>query len=262
MAMLGVLALLVVACASTPQASSRSRGTPTVSASPSFDDEFDGTSLTSEWVALDRQGDTGNQEIECYRPQNASVTGGDLVLTTRVGGGCGDSSAMVQWRSFRMHYGTLEVRALLPGGTGTWPAIWLLGSDCQQSNISTADNVGTCDWPQPGSDEIDFVEILGSNDGTVNEAVHREGSNPSCGPSVSNVSASWHDYELAWTPSSLTWLIDGRTTCTMTSSIPQDPMFLIINTALGGAGGSLNPSTLPQQMKVDWVRVYAPGGRP
>lgn len=188
--------------------------------------------------------------------------GGDLVLTTRAGGACADTSAMVQWRSFDVRYGTIEVRALMPGGTGTWPAIWLLGSNCQQSNLTTADNVGACDWPQPGSDEIDIAEILQGRETTVNQALHREDTNMTCSPSVADVTATWHTYGLVWTPSSLTWRIDGRTTCTTTRSVPQSPMFLILNTAVGGVGGGqVAASTLPQSMQVDWVRVY-PGVQP
>jgi hypothetical protein len=70
------------------------------------------------------------------------------------------------------------------------------------------------------------------------------------------VSQNWHVYQLVWTPDSLTWKIDGVTTYSVTSGVPSTPMFLLIETALGGiAGGTIDDSTLPQTMLIDYVRV-------
>ena len=87
-----------------------------------FFDDFDQMTLGDAWIALNRHGDYGNNEIHCYSPANAQLTGGNLVLTAKAESqSCGDSqhapsrsdytSAMVQWRSFNFTYGTVEFKA-------------------------------------------------------------------------------------------------------------------------------------------------------
>jgi beta-glucanase (GH16 family) len=236
-----------------------------------FDDEFSGHTLPTTW-SVAQGSNQSNAERECYRPGNVSVSGGFLNETAVVGRTCGAYcpptstnlcpfiSGGVQWANFSFTYGTVTVRAKFAGGIGAWPAIWLLGSNCQQPSWLTS----TCDWPSPGSDEIDIAEILGSNDRRVNEAIHTEDSygsdvDPRCEPLVSAANKQWHTYSLIWAPDSLTWKIDGVQTCQMTTSIPTTPMFLIINTAVGGTGaGRVEPSTLPQTTEIDYVRVTQP----
>jgi beta-glucanase (GH16 family) len=224
-----------------------------------FDDEFNATSLdTNAWVAVNRPGDTSNAEQQCYKPDNASVTGGNLVILTKVDSSCAGysyTSAMVQWKSFNFLYGYVEVRAKLAGGTGPWPAIWMLGWNCQQSNV-TDPNI--CPWPQPGSDEVDIAEILGSNHNNVNRQIFSSNGNASCTPAfVSDVSQNWHTYGLTWSAGKVVWTVDGASSCTITgASVPSNPMFLMINTAIGGfGGGTINAATLPQSSFIDYVRV-------
>jgi beta-glucanase (GH16 family) len=226
-----------------------------------FDDEFSGSSLeTTRWVAMNRPGDSSNSELQYYLPSNVALSNGLLNITSKVGSqsGYNYTSGMVQWKSFNFTYGTVEVRAKMAGGKGTWPAIWFLGYNCQQTNVNSADNIPPCNWSAPGSDEIDFVEILGSDHTHVNQQIHSGSNNGGCSASVSDVSQNWHIYTLIWAPGSLTWKIDGVTTCQVTSGVPSTPMFLLINTAMGGAGGSVDTSTLPQMMSVDYVRVTSP----
>jgi beta-glucanase (GH16 family) len=169
------------------------------------------------------------------------------------------TSGAIQMRSFSFTYGTVEFRSKESGGSGTWPAEWLLGSNCQQTNVASADNVPPCDWPKPGSDEIDIAEIMGHDLSTVNQGIHSGGNNAGCRASTTDVSQNWHTYQLVWSPGSLVWKIDGAVTCTQTVGVPTTPMFLIINTAVGGSGGgSVDPSTLPQTHQVDYVRVSRP----
>jgi hypothetical protein len=236
-----------------------------------FDDEFSGNTLSSSWSAAFGS-NPNNRERECYQPRNVSVSGGFLNETAVVGRSCGAdcpptstvvcpfTSGGVQWTNFSFTYGTVTVRAKFAGGIGAWPAIWLLGSDCQQPNWLTS----TCDWPSPGSNEIDIAEILGSNDRRVNQSLHTEDSYGSvvlskCEPLVSAANRQWHTYSLTWAPESLTWRIDGVQTCQTTTLIPTTPMFLIINTAVGGVGvGRVKASTLPQTTEIDYVRVTQP----
>jgi len=234
-----------------------------------FSDDFTGATLSTNWVALSRHGDYDNNELECYLPANVFLTGAGLAVTSLAATQtCGDSthspstsaytSGMLQWSRFHFTYGTVEFKAKMPGGQGTWPAVWLLGSDCQASNVLTADNVGTCDWPNPGSEEIDITEIINSDHVHVNQALIGGAVNTNCTAATSDVTQNFHVYRLVWTARSLVWTIDGAETCTLSSGVPSTPMFVIIDTALGGVAGSVSSATLPQTMNVAYITVTQP----
>ena len=227
-----------------------------------FFDDFTGTSVDStQWTVMNREGDQSNSELQCYQPANVVVSAGNLQITSKVqpiacnGTNRRYSSGMVQWTSFNFTYGTVEFRAKMPGGQGPWPAVWMLGSNCQASNIASANNVPPCNWPQPGSDEIDITEILGSNHLAVNQQIHSGVYNWGCGVTTADVSQAFHIYQLEWSAGSLVWKIDGTQTCQITYNVPSTPMFLLMNTAIGGQGGPVDDSTLPQMMSVDYVKV-------
>lgn len=218
--------------------------------------------ISSQWIAMNKFGDTGNGELQCYLPSQDTESGGMLVVATILksvtcaGKSSSYDSGMVTWATFSYTYGTLEFRAKMAGGQGTWPAIWLLGRNCQPMNAAWSATVGNCNWPLPGSDEIDVTEILNSSHGSINQQLHSNGHNDGCTASASDTSQNFHVYQLVWAPGSLKWNVDGKTTCTLAASYaPNTPMFLIINTAMGGAGGSVSNSTLPQQTQVDYVKV-------
>ena len=187
---------------------------------------------------MNQHGDVTNNEPECYTLSNSGESGGVLSETVQLQSvNCPDgyggfiasnyTSGAIQMKSFSFTYGRVDVRAKFAGGIGPWPAIWLLGADCQ---LPTWLSSTSCAWPNPGSDEIDIAEIMGSNLTQVNEQIHSSLGNPSCRPPVSDVSQNWHDYVLDWQPGSLTFQIDGISTCTLTgASVPSHPMFLILN---------------------------------
>jgi beta-glucanase (GH16 family) len=238
------------------------------SASPIFDDEFNSSTLGTQWTALNRPGDSSNSELECYTPANATVGGGILTLTDRAQTGCGHlnyTSAMVQTTAFHFTYGTIVFRAKLPSGQGQWPALWLLGANCQSTNITSADNSGSCQWPVPGSDEIDVFE--GKNTSTTAGYFNlHTGSAPNvddqlqgCNdvPLAIDTHADFHTYVLDWHPGLLQWSIDGVNYCTITNAVPTTSMFLIMNIAVGGNFvGGVDPSAMPQSLQIDYVRVY------
>jgi beta-glucanase (GH16 family) len=235
-----------------------------------FDDEFQGTSLdTRKWIALNRPGDSSNSEQQCYLPSNAQVANGALTLTDRADTSCAGyqyTSAMVQTNSFTFTYGTFEVRARMPSGAGQWPALWLLGANCQATNPTTADNTGACQWPTPGSNEIDLFEGKNTQTTTGFFNLHT-GTSPNlddqafgCNDvSLSiDTSAGYHTYDLIWQPGSLTWQIDGQTYCSTTANVPSTAMFILLNVAVGGTftGLQVDTSVMPQTLSVAYVRVY------
>lgn len=221
--------------------------------------------LSSSWTALNRAGDYSNGEEQCYTPANVQVTGGNLIETFQSQSlKCGDAthspsnfsytSGMVQWTNFNFLHGTLEVRAKV-ANTSLWPAIWLLGADCQASNIQSADNIGTCNWPQSGSDEVDIAEFA-PNDPSSRANVYSGGKSFPCGGKDIGDETQFHVFTFTWTASSLSWAVDGKTTCTESNLVPTRPMFLIINIA---ANNSARPSGLPQTNAVDYVKVTQNG---
>lgn len=240
-----------------------------------FCEDFNETALdTSQWVAMNREGDPTSGEREYLLPSNVSVSNGLLTISSQPAnppiqlgadqppGGFEFSSGLVQWKSFSFTYGTIQYRAKMAGGTATWPAIWLLGADCQQTNLVTANNVGTCNWPAAGSDEIDMTEILVQG-GPINQEIHvGPGNNLSTeNDGCTNVFAptgdpesAFHDYEVDWEPGTVVWKVDGKTTCSVTKSyVPSHPMFLIVNTAIFPSASP--SSSWPQSTQVDYVRV-------
>jgi beta-glucanase (GH16 family) len=244
--------------------------TATATANVIFYDDFTGSTLSTEWVAMNRAGDYSNAEQECYNPSQITVANSNLVITTVAQTStCGDSdhspsqfpflSGMVQWKTFNFTYGTLEFRAITAGGRGSWPAVWLLGYDCQVSNVNSADNVGACNWPNPGSDEIDVLEMSDNNYISVGHDMFVSSGGQACFQNASSdTSQNWHVYTMTWKAGSVTYAIDGTPAgCSHTQNVPTTPMFLIINNAIS-SGWQVVASDYPQTMQVDYVKVTQP----
>jgi beta-glucanase (GH16 family) len=162
------------------------------------------------------------------------------------------------WRSLNFTYGTVTVRAKMPGGQGTWPAIWLLGSNCQATNIVTADtDYSACPAiHSPGYVEIDLTECLGN--AWCQLALAQPSSFPTCGYSLDS---NWHTFTISWTASAISVSVDGRTTgCGFSAAdgyiIPSTPMFLLIQTQT--QSGRPNDSNLPATLQVSSVTVTQP----
>ncbi|HEY7983237.1 MAG TPA: family 16 glycosylhydrolase, partial [Ktedonobacterales bacterium] len=167
----------------------------------------------------------------------------------------------VQWTNFSFTYGTVSYRAKFPSSdTSTWPAIWLLGSNCQATNIVTADvGYDTCPFlGAPGYVEIDMTECYGIS--WCQLALDQPNGFPTC---QYPVDGNWHTYSMNWTPSAISVSVDGVPTgCSYTAAngyvIPQTPMFLLIQTQTGGSGGTPNNNTLPATLQVSNVTVTQP----
>jgi beta-glucanase (GH16 family) len=161
-------------------------------------------------------------------------------------------------------YGTIEVRAKEPGGTGVWPTIFTLGYKWQPSQAATA-NIPGSNWPFGGWSEIDIAEFLQNARTQVNNVAHFETSgSPVQAPLPFNATSRFMVYRLEWSAGALVWSVDAedgagfRTLRTITdpTKIPNVPMYLTINAAIGGIGGGTpNPATFPQTFQVDWIRI-------
>lgn len=222
-------------------------------------DTFSSALNATNWTVIDREGDQSNAETQCYKPANQSIVGGFLRLTMQTQSvTCNThayswTSSMVQWKTYNFRYGTVEFAGTFAGGagsTGTWPAVWMLGVNCQDSNPITADDSGDCVWPTAGSDEIDIAEYSSSARTDVNQQIHSGANNGGCNPSLTDASANSHVYQLIWQAGDLVWKIDGVQTCHVTVGVPSSFMFLIINVAT-----RTTPTGLPQSTNIDYVTI-------
>jgi beta-glucanase (GH16 family) len=241
-----------------------------------FFDDFPGSSVdAAKWSVFDRISDQANGEINCCVPANVSVSGGFLTgVSKHEDHSCGDSqqapvtehytSWHIQQKTAPFLYGTIEVRAKPPGGTGLWPTIWMLGYKWQASQPATA-NIPGHDWPHDGWCEIDIAEFWQNARNQVNCTVH---FNVAGGLHIQalpfDATTRYMVYRLQWSPGSLIWSVDAEDgagfrmlrTVSGAGNVPDVPMYVVINAAIGGTGGGTpNPSTFPQTFSVDWVRV-------
>jgi hypothetical protein len=252
----------------------------TASSNVIFFDDFLGSSLGPAWTVISRHGEYAQGETECNIPQQVAVGSGLLSITAAVGPyTCGDFNTDgsvrhapsswpyvtgdIQWASLNFTYGTVTARAKFPAkATGVWPAIWLLGANCQNTNPYTADiGYSTCPNFGPTYLEVDNVECDLNN--WCQLAMWAGGNFPTCGFNIDPLDSSWHVFSLTWSANSVTETIDGidggcTYTASGTVSIPSGPMFLIIQIQTGGAGGTPNDALLPATLQVDYVKVTQP----
>lgn len=237
-----------------------------------WSDDFDGANGASpdptKWK-LETYADPTDDEKQCYtdRPENSHTDGqGYLVMSAlQVAGNCADgwyrfvTSARLTTQGLESwKYGRFEVRAKMPSGVGTWPAFWALGDDPGQT------------WPTVG--EIDAMEYVGSDPTKVIGTVHGpdeagdewflQGRTEADAP----LSDAMHTYAVQWDHDLVAWYLDGKEYAHVTREEAEAkgewafdrPFYLVLNLAMGGVLGGTIPDdlTYPQEMAVDWVRVY------
>lgn len=233
-----------------------------------WNDEFDytGTPDPSKWGYDLGAGGWGNQEAQHYtnRPENARVEDGHLVIEARredYEGSPYTSARLVSRGKGDFTYGRVEVRASLPAGRGTWPAIWMLPTEWIY---------GDGGWPDNG--EIDILEHVGYEPNEIHANVHTHDFNHQLGNNrgatryVDDVEGTFHVYALEWTPRELRFFYNDdhyftyENTGAGWTAWPFDhPFHLILNIAVGGTWGGaqgIDPTVFPQQMRIDYVRVY------
>jgi beta-glucanase (GH16 family) len=259
-----------------------SRMEPPAELTLAWSDEFNGPTLdATKWNIETGYGDNGwgNDEWQNYTsdPANLRIENGDLIITARSNGTLGKrdgsitSARITTENKLNVRFGKIMARIRVPESEATWPALWALGASFR--------SVG---WPRCG--EIDIMEILNrySDIYTTHATVHwwNEDKNP---PNASPpalwdfvggsrgfdlpLSDDYHVYEAERTAENIIFRIDGITVYVlpidMTMGELADEFFLLLNIAIGGTHGAdpnaTNFST-PQEMRVDWVRVYAEPG--
>ncbi|GHH65102.1 endo-1,3-beta-glucanase [Kitasatospora indigofera] len=242
-----------------------------------WNDDFDGAAGAAadpaRWTQETGGSGYGNHELQYYTggTGNAALDGqGHLVITARKNtdpglscwyGQCQYTSARLNTaRTFTQAYGHFESRIKVPRGQGVWPAFWMLGND-----------LGTVGWPTSG--EIDVMENVGAEPGTVHGTVHGPGYSGGGGigagytlPNGQAFADDFHVFAVDWSPAAITWSVDGHAYQTRTPAdvggnrwVFDHPFFVILNLAVGGDWpGSPNGATaFPQTMTVDYVHTTA-----
>ncbi|MEI7663492.1 MAG: family 16 glycosylhydrolase, partial [Bacteroidota bacterium] len=210
----------------------------------------------------------GNNEIQNYTnlTQNSRQEGGVLIIQALKQGYSWTSARLLTRYKFTFTYGTVVFRAKLPTGSGTWPALWMLGA-----------NLGSVGWPACG--EVDVMEHVGKDPGWVHSSIHTPssyGATVNTQPKfVKTFDTVFHSYQVKWTPEKIEFSIDSVPFYTYNPAVknsstwPFDKAcFLIMNVAMGGNWGSdpqyetgglkngINPSLNSATMTIDYVRVY------
>ena len=262
--LLGNLRCANKAAAVTPTPDTTSKPKPVLTYQLVWSDEFDKEGLpdNAKW-GYDVGGDGwGNNELEYYtkaRTENARVASGNLVIEARkepFSGRNYTSARLLTKGKFECTYGKFEIRAKLPRGLGTWPAIWMLSANTPLV------------WPDNG--ELDIMEEVGYNPNWIKGSAHSKlynGGNSKNGDLfVADAQDAFHVYSMEWTTNTINWFVDGKQYYTYSnpgqgvSAFPYyNPFFIILNLAVGGNWGGLkgvDDSVFPQQMLVDYVRVY------
>lgn len=229
-----------------------------------WSDEFNGTELdTSSWNYELGDGcpylcGWGNAERQLYTTENHSFRNGHLVITARKDGNVYTSTRITTKNKQSFKYGRIETRAKLATGEGLWPAFWMLGQ-----------NIDSVRWPLCG--EIDIMEYLGREPGEVFTSLHTQaghGDNASFKKTrFADIEQGFHRYAVEWTAEQITFFVDDQLVYNFN---PEDksaavwpydqPFYILLNLAVGGnfGGPDVDDSVFPQELVVDYVRVYAP----
>jgi beta-glucanase (GH16 family) len=234
-----------------------------------FSDEFNGLDLNRDvWNTHYYYGRTndGNNEDQYYTDDSVTVSNGTLKLTADQRGIYGErpipqpdgylqqpewfdyTSGMISSHDKRSFtYGYLETRVKVPAGQGLWSAFWMLPD--------------TKTWPP----EIDVMEVLGIEPTRNYMTLHyvdptKPHNHGYVGTSSAGAdfSQGFHTFAIYWSPTHITWYINNTAVLTMTEHIPQEPMYILANLAIGGnwVGPATDATPFPSTFEIDYIRMY------
>ena len=233
-----------------------------------WNDEFDGEELdATKWNYEVNGGGGGNNELQYYTDQNTVISDGTLKIIAKhetYGGKEYTSSRITTKSKGFFKYGIFEAKMIIPGGTGTWPAFWMMPEYARYGG-----------WPKSG--EIDIMEYVGYHPNFMHGTVHTKFYNGQIGTQkgsstsmYTDVETEFHVYKIEWLPDKIKWFIDDELFYTYDankfSSCPDYEVwpfnasfFMILNVAIGGDWGGVqgvDDTIFPVQLEVDYIRVY------
>lgn len=213
----------------------------------------------------------GEEQHYTDRLSNSKVENGNLLITakrenfTQDGVTLPFTSARLNSK-FAFTYGRVDVRAKLPLGEGTWPAIWTLGKNINETGgYWQTQGFGEVNWPVCG--EIDIMEHGLHATNIVSSAIHTPSSFGNTvntqTKALADVANDWHVYSMNWSPNKIVFLIDGvgyyeyNPATKNANTWPFDlEQYLLLNVAMGGFAGNVESSFTESSMIIDYVRVY------
>jgi beta-glucanase (GH16 family) len=214
-----------------------------------------------------------NDELQNYtdhRSENVRIEDGVLIIEARRDDFDGEEYSSARINSAGkgdLTYGRVVVRARIPEGRGTWPAIWMMPTCSEATGWN-----GCSDWPNSG--EIDIMEHVGYDPNVIHGTIHCEAYNFAAGTqktawtTIPSATRAFHEYQLVRTPQYIEIGIDGyvyfryENDGSGHSTWPFDtPFHVILNLAVGGSWGGaegVDPEAFPTRLEIDYVRMYAP----
>jgi beta-glucanase (GH16 family) len=249
-----IMGILVIAC---------NRSTPKEKWELAWAEEFEYNGKPDAGYWSYEKGHIRNHELQYYtdRLDNVTVGNGVCAITARLEGPDSITSASINTLGkYDILYGRAEVRAKVPSALGTWPAIWMLGTNSAE--------VG---WPTCG--EIDIMEHVGYDPDHIHANIHTvaynhvKGTNKGNTISVEDPSAGFHIYALEWYKDHMDFFYDDSLYFTYQNDMEGDPdtwpydkpHYLLINLAYGGSWGGrqgVDTTLLPLTFTIDYVRYY------
>ena len=220
-----------------------------------FDDEFSGSALdTRKWTASEGTFENRSEPVQYFLPSSVSVGQGRLRLASENRSSHGREYTSGEIRTldkFCQLYGRLEVRCRFPTPPGAWSAVYLLPADDT--------------WPP----EIDACEFIGRDPAKVYLTNHWKNANGqhqqvNCDwTDPATDWGAWHTYAVEWEPEGVRWYIDGVLRGATQGPTSAVPMYIRINTSVGGGfAGDPQQGAWPQTFEVDSVRMYQRQGGP
>jgi len=204
-----------------------------------------------------------NNELQYYTDEldNVRVEDGLCIIRASLEGEDSITSASINTYDRKdFLYGRIEVRAQIPSALGTWPAIWMLGT-----------NMSELGWPACG--EIDIMEHVGYDPDRIHANIHTKAYNHMIGTNKGNqieVKDPWSDfhiYAVEWFEDRMDFFMDDSLYFSFENDMAGNndtwpfgkPHYLLLNLAYGGSWGGnegVDTSLLPLEYKIDYVRYY------
>lgn len=241
-----------------------------------FADEFDNSGRPDDqkWhyqIIPPDNGSWHNDELQHYtdREDNSYVSDGTLKIKA-IKEQYSFNGSTKAYTSARLNaklaftYGRIEVRAKLPSTAGTWPAIWTLGANVNETGNYFGDQYGSVGWPLCG--EIDIMEQTGWDKnstishfhwGDLNTEVYSDTGGETA---VENASSEYHVYSMEWNSQSIKTYVDDTLVFELPNSNNKPynhEHYLILNIAIGGnLGGDVPANFTEDILEIDYVRIY------
>ncbi len=235
--------------------------------------EVDGAIDASKWfhqTKLPNGTSWYNSEIQHYtnRMENSFIDSGYLHIVAKKETFT-DQGVTKQYTSARLNskfaftYGKVVIRAKLPFGPGTWPAMWTMGKNVKENGgYWFTQGFGTAGWPACG--EIDMMEHWGTQQNYVSSAMHTPSSSGNTinkgGRTIPGVSTGFHIYTMEWTSEKIVFSVDNIVHYTYKPAVKDDRTwpfdkehYFLLNVAVLS---SISTNFTESPLILDYIRVY------